>query len=342
MKRTILVTGGCGYIGSHTCLDLLQHGHDVVVVDNLCNSSRQALGYVADIAGRKIPLHEIDLRDGAALRALFLLYSVDAVLHFAGLKAVGESIEKPLEYYHNNLVGTLELLQVMREHGVKRFVFSSSATVYGVPDAVPIAEDAPVRVTNPYGRTKLMVEEILQDVHQADPEWSIALLRYFNPVGGHASGLLGERPHGVPNNLMPYICQVASGRLAQLRVFGADYPTRDGTGVRDYIHVQDLAEGHTLAVEQLMAQPGLRIWNLGTGTGYSVLEMVRAFEQINNVAVPYQISPRRDGDVAECYANPNKARTELKWVAKRGLEEMVRDAWAGERMQQVAERTQEV
>lgn len=327
----VLVTGGAGYIGSHTCVELLAAEHELVVVDNLCNSKAESLRRVRAISGRPLDFVQADLRDEAALEALFSAHAFDAVIHFAGLKAVGESSEIPLEYYDNNLGGTFALCRAMREAGVKRLVFSSSATVYGDPATVPIREDFPLSATNPYGRTKLFIEEILRDLHRADPSWDIALLRYFNPVGAHASGTIGEDPNGIPNNLMPFIAQVAVGKREALQVFGDDYPTPDGTGVRDYIHVVDLALGHLAALERLRDAPGLLTCNLGTGQGYSVLEMVRAFEAASGRPVPYQIVGRRPGDIAACYADPAQARAMLGWQAERGLEQMVDDAWRWQR-----------
>lgn len=323
----ILVTGGAGYIGSHTVIELLAKGHSVTVVDNLINSKEESLRRVEAIAGQAVKFHRVDLLDRAALEGVFSGSQYDAVIHFAGLKAVGESVQKPLWYYHNNITGTLVLLECMQAHGVKRLVFSSSATVYGVPKSVPLREDAPLSATNPYGRTKLMIEEILRDLHAADPSWSIALLRYFNPVGAHVSGRIGEDPNGLPNNLMPFVAQVAVGKLKQVRVFGADYPTRDGTGVRDYIHVVDLAQGHIAALNKLIEKPALLTVNLGTGRGYSVLEMIRAFEKASGRPVPYEIVPRRMGDVAECYADPAQADRVLGWKAVRGVEAMCADQW---------------
>jgi UDP-glucose 4-epimerase len=323
----ILTTGGAGYIGSHTCLELLQAGHEVVVVDNLCNSKEESLQRAQEIAGRSLSFHRADLLDRAALAAVFRSHEIEAVLHFAGLKAVGESVRIPLRYYHNNITGTVTLCEVMKEFGVKTMVFSSSATVYGNPRTVPITEDFPLSPTNPYGRTKLVIEEILRDLHAADPEWRIALLRYFNPVGAHESGRIGEDPNGIPNNLFPYMAQVAVGKLKQLEVFGKDYPTPDGTGVRDYIHVVDLARGHLRALEKLSAGPGVVTYNLGTGRGYSVLEAVAAFGQACGKPIPYRIVGRRPGDVASCYADPGLARRELGWQAARGLGEMCADAW---------------
>jgi UDP-glucose 4-epimerase len=327
----VLVTGGAGYIGSHCCVELLNAGHELVVIDNLCNSKAEALRRVQAITGRALGFVQADLRDSGVLERLFRQYAFDAVIHFAGLKAVGESSAIPLDYYENNLGGTLALCRAMAEAGVKRLVFSSSATVYGDPASVPIREDFPLSATNPYGRTKLFIEEILRDLQRADPSWNIALLRYFNPVGAHASGRIGEDPNGIPNNLVPYIAQVAVGKREALQVFGDDYATPDGTGVRDYIHVVDLALGHLAALERLQASPGLLCCNLGTGRGYSVLEMVRAFEQASGRAVPYRIVARRPGDIAACYADPTRAREVLGWQAEHGLEAMVADAWRWQR-----------
>lgn len=325
---SILVTGGAGYIGSHATLALLAAGHDVVVLDNLCNSSAESLRRIKRICGRAPIFVQGDIRDTALLDLLFASHPVTAVLHFAGLKAVGESVRKPLEYYATNVAGSVNLFQAMARAGVFRLVFSSSATVYGEPERMPIREDFPTgRPTNPYGRSKLMVEELLQDLAASDPRWSVALLRYFNPVGAHESGLIGEDPNGIPNNLLPYISQVAVGKLAQLAVYGDDYPTRDGTGVRDYIHVVDLAEGHLKALQVIGQTQGVKVWNLGTGTGYSVLDMVRAFEQASGRAVPYRIEARRPGDIAECWADPERSERELDWTARRGLEAMMRDTW---------------
>lgn len=323
----ILVTGGAGYIGSHACVELLAAGHEVLVVDNLCNSREEALRRVAEISGRAPGFERIDLRDQPALARVFRGQTFDAVIHFAGLKAVGESTQIPLAYYDNNIGGTLGLCRAMAEAGVRNLVFSSSATVYGDPASVPIREDFPTAATNPYGRSKLFIEEILTDLWRSDPRWNIALLRYFNPVGAHPSGRIGEDPKGIPNNLMPFIAQVAVGKLPRLRVFGADYPTPDGTGVRDYIHVVDLARGHLSALEKLATNPGLLICNLGTGRGYSVLEMVKAFEKASGRPVPYEIVGRRPGDIAACYADPSQARVLLGWSALFGLDEMVLDAW---------------
>ncbi len=328
MTDKILVTGGAGYIGSHTTLALLEAGFEVVVLDNLCNSSAESLRRVEQICGKAPLFVQGDIRDRALLDELFAAHSITAVLHFAGLKAVGESVRKPLDYYANNVAGSVNLCQAMAAAGVFRLVFSSSATVYGEPTQMPIGEDLPTGVpTNPYGRSKLMVEELLQDLAASDPRWSIALLRYFNPVGAHASGLIGEDPNGIPNNLLPYISQVAIGSLKQLSVFGDDYPTADGTGVRDYIHVLDLADGHLKALRAIGRQAGVNIWNLGTGTGYSVLQMIRAFEQASGQPVPYQVVERRPGDIAECWADPTKAARELGWKAERGLPQMMADTW---------------
>ena len=324
----ILVTGGAGYIGSHTCVELLAAGYEVLVVDNFSNSKPEALCRVEEIAGRKLKaFYRADIRDKAALREIFKAHSIDAVIHFAALKAVGESVAKPLMYYDNNIAGTVALAEVMAEAGVKSLVFSSSATVYGDPASVPIREDFPTGPTNPYGRTKWMMEFVLSDLAAADPEWRVALLRYFNPVGAHASGRIGEDPNGLPNNLMPYVSQVAVGRLPQLRVFGGDYPTPDGTGVRDYIHVVDLAVGHVAAVRRLTERPGVLTVNLGTGRGYSVIEVVKAFEKASGRPVPFEIVARRPGDVAQCYAEPGLAERELGWRAARGIDEMCADAW---------------
>ncbi|HUH40437.1 MAG TPA: UDP-glucose 4-epimerase GalE [Castellaniella sp.] len=324
----LLITGGAGYIGSHTVLELLAGGHDVIVLDNLSNSSRASLQRVHQITGRSVQLIEGDVRDAHVLDQLFADHPIDAVVHFAGLKAVGESVRQPLAYYDNNVHGSLVLCQAMARAGVHQLVFSSSATVYGEPAQMPISETCPTGVpTNPYGRSKLMVEDMLRDLAVAQPHWSIALLRYFNPVGAHPSGLIGEDPNGIPNNLLPYISQVAVGRLPQLAVFGDDYPTPDGTGVRDYIHVVDLARGHLAALGHLPAHPGIHTWNLGTGTGYSVLQMVRAFEQVSGRPVPYVVSPRRAGDIAQCWSDPAKAQRELGWCAELGLEQMMADTW---------------
>ncbi|MEG2350676.1 MAG: UDP-glucose 4-epimerase GalE [Hungatella sp.] len=324
----ILVTGGAGYIGSHTCVELLNLGYEVVVVDNLCNSSEESLRRVKEITGRDVTFYEADLLDREALEKIFAKENVDAVIHFAGLKAVGESVSKPLEYYHNNITGTLILCDVMRKHGVKKIIFSSSATVYGDPAFVPITEACPKgEITNPYGQTKSMLEQILTDLHTADPEWNVILLRYFNPVGAHKSGRIGEDPAGIPNNLTPYITQVAVGKLKEVAVFGHDYDTPDGTGVRDYIHVVDLALGHVKALAKLQEESQVRIYNLGSGQGYSVLEMIGAFSKACGKEIPYVIKPRRAGDIATCYADPGLAKRELGWEAERGLEQMCEDGW---------------
>ncbi|MEA1927938.1 MAG: UDP-glucose 4-epimerase GalE [Candidatus Auribacterota bacterium] len=323
----ILVTGGAGYIGSHTCLELLQAGHEVVVVDNLSNSKEESLKRVEEITGKSLTFHRMDLLDREALDQVFAGADIDSVIHFAGLKAVGESVKIPLSYYQNNITGTLVLCEAMAKHGVKNLVFSSSATVYGDPATVPITEDFPVSAANPYGRTKLMIEEILRDWAVPDSSLNIALLRYFNPIGAHKSGRIGEDPNGIPNNLLPFISQVAVGKLPQLRVFGDDYPTRDGTGVRDYIHVVDLATGHLRALEKLNSNPGVVTYNLGTGRGYSVLEMVAAYEKACGKKIPYEIAPRRSGDIPECYADPTLANRELAWSADREVEEMCADTW---------------
>ena len=323
----ILVTGGAGYIGSHTCIELIKAGYDVVVVDNLCNSSLESLRRVESLVGCNIPFHEVDVRDKAALTQVFKQHSIDGVIHFAGLKAVGESVEKPIEYYDTNVGGTFILANVMREFGCKMFIFSSSATVYGDPRTVPIKENFPLSVTNPYGRSKLMVEEFLQDVFVADDRWHIVLLRYFNPIGAHKSGLIGEDPNDIPSNLIPYISQVAAGKLEKLSIFGGDYDTSDGTGVRDYIHVVDLAKGHIKALQALKNRPQVLTVNLGTGNGYSVLDMVKAFEKVSGKGVPYQIVDRRPGDIATCYADPAYAAERLGWKAECELDEMCEDTW---------------
>lgn len=330
--KTILVTGAAGYIGSHTCVELLDAGYSVVALDNLCNSSRESLSRVEKITGHPIPFYEADVRDRVTLRALLKTHHIDAAIHFAGLKAVGESVAHPLGYFENNVGGSISLLQTLGEAGVKRFVFSSSATVYGDPESVPLTETARLSVTNPYGRSKLMVEQVLEDLGRSDPEWAIGVLRYFNPVGAHQSGLIGEDPRGIPNNLMPFISQVAVGRRERLSVFGNDYPTQDGTGVRDYIHVVDLARGHLAALAALFRSEQSFTVNLGTGQGYSVLEMVNAFEQVSGRHVPYQITPRRPGDIAVCYADPSKAWHVLDWRAKKGLSEMCADHWRWQSM----------
>ena len=324
----ILITGGAGYIATHTCVELVEAGFHPVLVDNLSNSKREAVARVEELTGAALPFHEVDIRDRDALAAVFARYDIQAVIHFAGLKAVGESVAQPLRYYENNVAGTVTLCQVMAEAGVRQLVFSSSATVYGNPSSVPIREDASTGgVTNPYGRSKFIIEEMLRDLQTSDPAWRISLLRYFNPVGAHPSGRIGEDPHGIPNNLMPYIAQVAGGKRPHLNVFGSDYPTPDGTGVRDYIHVVDLALGHVAALRYVEAHDGLTTINLGTGRGYSVLEVVRAFEQASGRAVPYELVERRPGDIASCYADPSLAAELLGWKAGRGLEEMCVDTW---------------
>ncbi|MPW37912.1 UDP-glucose 4-epimerase GalE [Vibrio sp. B1Z05] len=323
----VLVTGGMGYIGSHTCIQLLEAGFTPVIFDNLYNSKASVNQRIRLVTGQTVEFVEGDIRDKALLVKTLKQYDIDAVIHFAGLKAVGESVAKPLEYYDNNVNGTLVLVDAMRDAGVNRLVFSSSATVYGDPHTVPITEDFPTSATNPYGRSKLMVEECLTDFQQANPEWSITLLRYFNPVGSHPSGQLGEDPQGIPNNLMPFVSQVAVGRREYLSVFGDDYPTPDGTGVRDYIHVMDLADGHIAALQRVGVKSGLHIFNLGTGNGSSVLDMVKAFEQASGKTIAYKIAPRRPGDIAECWADPAKAENELGWKANRTLQQMTEDTW---------------
>ncbi|WP_113919677.1 UDP-glucose 4-epimerase GalE [Alkalibaculum bacchi] len=323
----ILVTGGAGYIGSHACVELLNEGYDIVVVDNLSNSKTESLKRVEELTGKSIKFYEVDILDRQSLEQVFDENNIEAVIHFAGLKAVGESVQIPLRYYHNNITGTLILCEVMEKHNVKKLVFSSSATVYGVPDTVPISEDFPLSTTNPYGSTKLMIEQILRDLYISDKEWSISLLRYFNPIGAHESGRIGEDPNGIPNNLMPFITQVAIGKREKLSVFGNDYDTHDGTGVRDYIHVVDLAKGHLKALQKIKDTTGIEAFNLGTGTGYSVLDIVKNFEKANGIKIPYEITPRRPGDIAQCYADPTKAKVELGWVAEKGIEDMCRDSW---------------
>lgn len=329
----ILVTGGAGYIGTHTLIELYAAGHTATVVDNLSNSSPEALKRVAEIIGvPEIPYYNVDIRDREGLECVLSKHRFDACIHFAGLKAVGESVERPWEYYDNNIGGTLVMLDVMRKHGCKNIIFSSSATVYGSPAEIPITEHCPKGVcTNPYGWTKSMLEQVLTDIQKADAEWNVVLLRYFNPVGAHPCGRIGENPQGTPNNLMPYITQVAVGKLKELGVFGNDYPTPDGTGVRDYIHVCDLAKAHVCALQALVNKCGIGIYNIGTGHGYSVLEMVKAFERVNGISIPYSIKPRRAGDIATCYCDPTKAKVELGWEAKYGLDEMVRDSWNWQR-----------
>jgi UDP-glucose 4-epimerase len=322
---SILVTGGAGYIGSHTCVQLLEAGYDVVIYDNLSNSKPEAVRRIQEITGKTVEFVKGDILDRKLLEEVFSKYSIEAVIHFAGLKAVGESVAIPLRYYYNNISGTLVLLEVMQKAGVKNIVFSSSATVYGLTDKMPISEDTPLGATNPYGRTKLMIEQILGDLYNSDKSWNIILLRYFNPIGAHSSGRIGEDPNGIPNNLMPYISQVAVGKLKQLSIFGDDYSTPDGTGVRDYIHVVDLANGHIKALEKLTQKPGLEVYNLGTGHGTSVLDMVHAFAEATGIKIPYKISPRRAGDIATCYADPSKAAEELGWKATRTIADMCKD-----------------
>lgn len=323
----VLVTGGAGFIGTHTCVELLNAGEKIVVIDNLVNSRIEAIRRVKEITGKDFAFYEVDLLDEAGLRRVFEENSIESVIHFAGLKAVGESVEKPLLYYHNNLTGTLLLCKVMTEYGVKKMVFSSSATVYGSPEKVPIREDFPLSTTNPYGSTKLMIEQILRDLCVSDPEWSIALLRYFNPVGAHSSGKIGENPNGIPNNLMPRLINVALGKVDSLTVYGDDYPTQDGTGVRDYIHVVDLSAGHLKALARVRSQNGVDAYNLGTGTGYSVLQMIKTFEEATGENVKYHITPRRAGDIAESYADPSKAKEVLSWQARYDLKQMCVDAF---------------
>jgi len=324
----LLITGGAGYIGSHTCIELLNLGYEIVVLDNLINSKEESLRRVKKITGKNFKFYKCDLLNKEFLKKIFDEEKFDAVIHFAGLKAVGESVKIPLKYYYNNLVGSLNLFEVMQEKNVKNLVFSSSATIYGIPEKVPIDESFPLSVTNPYGRTKLMIEEILRDVFSSDNSWKIILLRYFNPVGAHESGLIGEDPNGIPNNLMPYVSQVASGKISELKIFGDDYPTQDGTGVRDYIHVVDLAKGHVKSIEKISkTKNGIFTYNLGTGKGFSVLEMLRAFEKASNKKINYKIVERRKGDVAECYANCERAEKELEWKAEKNIDDMCRDLW---------------
>ena len=330
---TILVTGGAGFIASHTNVELLEEGYDVIVMDNLCNSSRKSIERVEQITGKKIKFYEADMRNPEDLEKIFSENKIDVIIHFAGLKAVGESCEKPYEYYDNNITGTLNIIHMMKKYDVKKIVFSSSATVYGEPESVPITEDSKVGgVTNPYGRTKFMLEEILKDIQSADNSFDVALLRYFNPIGAHESGLIGEAPNGIPNNLLPYVAKVAIGKLEKVNVFGDDYPTPDGTGVRDYIHVVDLAKGHVCAVKKLMEHPGLVIYNLGTGIGYSVLDVIRSFEKACGKEIPYVIAPRRAGDIPTCYSDPSKAERELGWKAQYGIDKMCEDAWRWQSM----------
>lgn len=323
----VLVTGGAGYIGSHTCVELLNEGHEVVVVDNFCNSQLESIRLVEKITGKSVKFYKADVRNKAELDLIFTENTIDAVIHFAGLKAVGESVEKPMEYYHNNILSTLVLCQVMKKYGVKRLVFSSSATVYGIHNVSPYVEDMPLSATNPYGWSKLMMEQILSDICVSDSEWRVALLRYFNPIGAHESGLIGENPNGIPNNLMPFITQVAVGIREKLNVFGDDFETHDGTGVRDYIHVVDLAMGHLKALEKLDELNGAEAFNLGTGVGYSVFDVVRTFENQSGVQIPYQVLDRRAGDIASYFANPEKAKVRLDWQATKGLDDMCRDSW---------------
>ncbi|MCI6738518.1 MAG: UDP-glucose 4-epimerase GalE [Intestinibacter sp.] len=323
----ILVTGGAGYIGSHTAVELLNEGYEVIIADNLCNSSSVVIDRIKEITGKQVKFYDIDTRDQEKLRKIFEENKIDAVIHFAALKAVGESVQKPLDYYNNNLVNTITVLELMREFNVDKFVFSSSATVYGSPKSCPIKEDFPLSTTNPYGNTKLMIEDILRDICKVNKDFNVAILRYFNPIGAHESGKIGEEPNGIPNNLMPYITKVAIGQLKELSVFGDDYDTPDGTGVRDYIHVVDLAVGHVRALEKLNQNPGLVTYNLGTGRGYSVLDLVKAFEKASGVKIPYKIVGRRAGDIAMCYADPTKAERELGWVAKYDIDKMCRDSW---------------
>lgn len=327
----VLVTGGAGYIGSHTCVELLNNGHDVIVVDNLSNSKPEVINRIKELTGRDFKFYKADILNKKEIDKIFKENNIEAVIHFAGLKAVGESVKIPLRYYYNNVTGTLVLCEVMQKHNVKKMVFSSSATVYGKPKTVPITENFPLSATNPYGRTKLMIEQILRDVYVSDNDWSIALLRYFNPIGAHESGRIGEDPNGIPNNLMPYITQVAIGKRERLNVFGDDYDTHDGTGVRDYIHVVDLAKGHLKALEKVMATKGVEAYNLGTGVGYSVLDVVRNFEKVTGKKIPYVITSRRPGDIDKCYADPTKACKELGWKAEKTLEDMCKDAWNWQR-----------
>ena len=323
----ILITGGAGYIGSHTCIELLNNNYKIIVVDNLSNSSIESLNRVKEITGKQFEFYKESVLNREKMNEIFLENNIEAVIHFAGFKAVGESTTIPLTYYYNNIISTIVLCDVMQKHNVKNFIFSSSATVYGIPKTSPITEEFPLSVTNPYGQTKLMIEQIMRDVAKADDEWSIALLRYFNPFGAHQSGRIGEDPNGIPNNLMPYVTQVAVGKLKELNIFGNDYPTKDGTGVRDYIHVVDLAKGHVKALEKVLKTKGIEAYNLGTGKGYSVLEMVKAFEKVSGKKIPYKVIERRPGDVAICFADVSKAKRELGWEAEYGLEEMCVDSW---------------
>lgn len=323
----ILVTGGAGYIGSHVCIDLLQAGHEIVVVDNLCNSSYESLARVMEISGKDLAFHKLDLLDEKSIDEIFRKYSIEAVIHFAGLKSVIESEEEPLKYYNNNITGTINLLKILKIHNVKNIVYSSSANIYGEPQKLPITEDFPLSPTNPYGRTKLIIENILRDIYNSDPSMRIMILRYFNPVGAHKSGKIGESPNNIPNNLLPYIAMVSAGKLPFLSVYGNDYPTNDGTGVRDYIHISDLSNGHICALNKLFEKHGIFTYNLGTGKGYSVLEIIKAFEKASGKNIPYKIKARRPGDIAESFANPAKANKELEWIASLGIDEMCEDAW---------------
>lgn len=323
----VLVTGGAGYIGSHTCIELLESNHEVIIVDNLCNSDKIVVDRIKELSGKAPKFYEIDITNKKDLEIVFKENKIDSIIHFAALKAVGESVNMPVEYYSNNLISTLVLFELMKKYDIKKFVFSSSATVYGDPHACPILEDFPLSVTNPYGRTKLIIEDMLRDICYADKSLDVAILRYFNPIGAHKSGKIGEEPNGVPNNIMPYITKIAVGKLPHLNVFGDDYDTPDGSGVRDYIHVLDLAHGHVKALEKLSEKPGLVTYNLGTGKGYSVIELVKAFSKANNIEIPYKIAPRREGDIATCYADPSKAEKELGWKAKYTIEEMCQDSW---------------
>ncbi|CAM4113027.1 UDP-glucose 4-epimerase GalE [Paenibacillus alkaliterrae] len=323
----ILITGGAGYIGSHTCVELLEAGYEIVIVDNLSNSSPMALNRIAEITNKNFTFYKMDLLDRNGLDDVFSRHSIDAIMHFAGLKAVGESVRLPLTYYHTNIMSTLVLCEVMQKHGVHKLVFSSSATVYGLQEQVPISENFPLEATNPYGQTKLMLEQILLDLAKSNEQWGISILRYFNPIGAHESGKIGENPNGIPNNLLPFISQVAVQKLEQVNVFGDDYPTADGTGVRDYIHVVDLAKGHMRALERILGKTGVDVYNLGTGRGYSVLEMIAVFERVSGRSIPYSIVDRRPGDIAVCFADTSKANEELGWAALRGIEEMCKDAW---------------
>lgn len=324
---SILVTGGAGFIGSHTCVELLDVGEDIIIVDNFINSKPEVLDKIKQITRKDFKFYEVDLLDKEKLEEVFKQNDIEEVIHFAGLKAVGESVEKPIEYYHNNITGTLILLNIMKKYGCKKIVFSSSATVYGNPKTLPIKENFPLSTTNPYGATKLMIEQILQDVYISDNEFSIAILRYFNPIGAHESGLIGEVPNGIPNNIMPYIVRVANGKYDKLTVFGNDYETPDGTGIRDYIHVVDLAKGHLVALRKVREEVGVKVYNLGTGKGFSVLELINTFEKVNNVKINYVIGNRRPGDIPACYADPTRAKEEMGWEAEKGLEEMCKDSW---------------